>query len=74
LLETVSLVHRLPAWSHNLSQRLVKAPKLHLVDTGLTCHLLGADARRLSKDRLLPGRFGSLYERMMFIHDQLQIC
>jgi len=50
LLETVFLVHRLPAWSRNLGQRLVKAPKLHLVDTGLACHLPGADARRLAEE------------------------
>ena len=56
LLETVFLVHRLPAWSRNLGQRLVKSPKVHLVDTGLSCHLLGADARRLSEDRSLLGR------------------
>jgi len=41
---------------HNLGQRLVKAPKLHLVDTGLACHLLGANARRLAEDRTLLGR------------------
>lgn len=56
LLETVFLVHRLPAWSRNLGKRLVKAPKLHLVDTGLACHLIGADKRRLSEDRSLLGR------------------
>jgi predicted AAA+ superfamily ATPase len=56
LLETVFLVHRLPAWSQNLGKRLVKAPKLHLVDTGLACHLIGADARRVSGDRSLLGR------------------
>lgn len=56
LLETVFLVHRLPAWSRNLGKRLVKAPKLHLVDTGLACHLIGADAQRLSGDRPLLGR------------------
>lgn len=56
LLETVFLVHRLPAWSRNLGQRLVKAPKLHLVDTGLACHLLGADAAWLAEDRPLLGR------------------
>jgi uncharacterized protein len=61
LLETVFLVHRLPAWSRNLGQRLVKAPKLHLVDTGLACHLLAADARRLSEDRLLLGRLLESY-------------
>ena len=56
LLETVFLVHRLPAWSPNLGKRLVKAAKLHLVDTGLACHLLGTDARRLNDDRSLLGR------------------
>lgn len=56
LLETVFLVHRLPAWSRNLGQRLVKAPKTHLADTGLACHLLGVDSRRLSEDRPLLGR------------------
>lgn len=56
LLETVFLVHRLPAWSPNLGKRLVKAPKLHLVDTGLACHLIGADVRRISEDRALLGR------------------
>ncbi len=56
LLETVFLAHRLPAWSRNLGKRLVKAPKLHLVDTGLACHLIGAGTRRLSEDRPLLGR------------------
>ena len=56
LLETVFLVHRLPAWSPNLGKRLVKAPKLHLVDSGFACHLIGADARRLAEDRPLLGR------------------
>lgn len=56
LLETVFLVHRLPPWSPNLGKRLVKAPKLHLVDTGMACHLVGADSQRLSTDRSLLGR------------------
>lgn len=43
-------------WSRNLGKRLVKAPKLHLVDTGLACHLIGTDARRLSEDRSLLAR------------------
>lgn len=56
LLETVFLVHRLPSWTRNLGKRLVKAPKVHLTDTGLACHLLGVDARRLAEDRPLLGR------------------
>jgi len=61
LLETVFLVQRLPAWSPNIGKRLVKAPKMHLLDTGLACHLIGADARRLSKDRPLLGRMVETY-------------
>lgn len=56
LLETVFLVHRLPAWSPNLGKRLVKAAKLHLLDTGLACHLIGTEARRLHDDRSLLGK------------------
>lgn len=41
LLEALFIVHPLPAWSANLSKRLVKAPKVHLIDAGLTAHLRG---------------------------------
>ncbi len=48
LLEAVFLVHRLPPWSRNLLTRAVRHPKVHLVDTGLLCHLLGATVETLS--------------------------
>jgi hypothetical protein len=32
---------RLPAWHRTVRKQLVKAPKLHFVNTGLACHLLG---------------------------------
>ncbi len=48
LLETVYLVHRLPAWSTNLTKKAVKHPKLHFVDAGLAAHLLGMGAAALS--------------------------
>ena len=32
----------------NLGKRQVKAPKVHLADTGLAAHLLGLDERRLA--------------------------
>lgn len=41
LLEAVFLVQRVPAWSANLGKRLVRSPKLYLLDTGLACHLQG---------------------------------
>jgi predicted AAA+ superfamily ATPase len=40
-LETSFLCFRLPAWHRNFTKQLVKAAKLHLLDTGLLCHLLG---------------------------------
>ena len=42
VLETSFLVFRLPAFHSNTRKRLVKMPKLHFVDTGLACWLLGA--------------------------------
>ena len=59
LLEALFLVHRLPAWSVNLGKRLVKAAKLHIGDSGLACHLMGADAARFNQD---PALFGKIVE------------
>lgn len=47
LLEALFLVLRLPAWSSNLGSRQVKAPKIHLVDSGLAAHLRGDEASEL---------------------------
>ncbi len=41
VLEQVFLVKRLPAWSSNQLNRLVKAPKLQFLDSGLLSFLLG---------------------------------
>lgn len=41
ILETSYLVHRLPAWHGNIRKQVVKAPKLHFLDSGLVCFLLG---------------------------------
>lgn len=41
VLEASFVVFRLPAYSTNLRKRLVKMPKLHFVDTGVACWLLG---------------------------------
>jgi predicted AAA+ superfamily ATPase len=59
LLEAVFLVYRLPAWSANVGKRLVKAPKLHLVDTGLAAHLLGLDESGIAES---PQSLGALLE------------
>ena len=47
LLETVFLVYRLPAWSTNLTSRVVKHPKLHFTDAGLAAELLGVGPKAL---------------------------
>ncbi len=41
LLETLYLIHVLPAWTANLTSRDVKQPKVFLLDTGLAASLLG---------------------------------
>lgn len=41
VLEASYLVRRIAPWFRNLGKRLVKTPKLHLLDSGLLCWLLG---------------------------------
>ena len=41
VLEASYIVFRAPRWHRNLRKRAVKAPKLHVVDSGLACQLLG---------------------------------
>lgn len=41
VLERLFLIRTLPAWHRNASKRLIKAPKIHLIDSGLCCALSG---------------------------------
>ncbi len=41
VLEASFLAMRVPAYRSNLRKRQIKAPKLHFMDSGLACHLLG---------------------------------
>ncbi|MDP2821303.1 MAG: ATP-binding protein [Sulfuritalea sp.] len=59
LLETLFLVVRVPAWARNPGKRLVKAPKLFLLDTGMLAWLLDFPADKLLA---LPGLPGHLVE------------
>jgi predicted AAA+ superfamily ATPase len=52
-LEAVFLVQTIPAWSTNLTARVVHRPKLMITDTGLAARLLGG---RLRTDAELAGR------------------
>jgi len=60
LLELLYLVHRVPAWSRNIGQRLIKSPKLWLPDSGLACELIGYSAERLVSDD--TAQAGALFE------------
>ena len=47
LLEALYLVHLQPAWATSATTRAKRAPKLHLVDTGLAATLMGLGEREL---------------------------
>ena len=47
LLEALYLVHLQPAWATNATTRVKRAPKVHLVDSGLATSLLGIGEREL---------------------------
>lgn len=49
LFETVYLIHRLPAWSRNLTAKIKKRPKIHLVDSGFAAWLRGQSADSLAR-------------------------
>lgn len=41
ILETSYIIQQLPAWHTNIRKQVIKAPKLHFLDSGLVCYLLG---------------------------------
>ena len=47
-LQTVFLLHELPAWSRNLSSRTTSRPKVHLTDAGLVASLLEVEPAALA--------------------------
>jgi len=62
LLETVFLVRLLPPWFSNFGLRLIKSPKLYLLDTGLATHLTGATPEQI---RTQPRWNGPLFENFV---------
>ena len=62
LLEAMFMVHLLPAWTRNVGRRLIKAPKLLLLDTGITASRLGWTSAYLSKNR---GSIGFILEQFV---------
>ncbi len=70
LLEATFLIQALPAWSSNLSKRLVKSPKVAPVDSGLLCFLQGINEARLEED---PALLGPLLEAFVVMEVRRQI-
>lgn len=66
ILERLFLIRLLPAWHNNEGKRLLKTPKIHLLDTGLAATLAGVQA---SDWRTRRERFGHLLET--FVVQQL---
>ncbi len=66
VLERLFLLRRLPAWHRNEAKRLVKTPKIHLLDSGLAATLAGLEAADWTTRR---ERFGFLLES--FVVQQL---
>jgi hypothetical protein len=62
LLQATFLFQPLPAWSSNLGKQLIKSPKIHLIDSGLTAHLAGVTRQSLDRD---PVFFGHLFENFV---------
>jgi uncharacterized protein len=56
MLESLFITERLPAWSANQLNRLVRLPKRHIVDPAFLGPLLGVDLRGVMRDGDLLGR------------------
>src|SRR5690625_994652 len=59
ILKRLFLVHQLPAWHRNHAKRLIKSPKIHLVDTELSAALARLEPNQWLTD---AERFGALLE------------
>lgn len=55
VLEAGYVTWRLPPFHANLTKRLVKTPKLHFLDSGLACYLLGIRSADQLRDHPLRG-------------------
>jgi len=55
VLESSFIVFRLPRWHANLRKRAVKAAKLHFLDSGVACHLLGIRSAKQLETHPLRG-------------------
>ncbi len=61
ILESCRIIYLLPTYSRNLGLRVVKAPKVYFIDSGLVCYLTGLRDRK----HLMEGPMaGALFENL----------
>jgi len=65
ILELMFIIRRVPSYLKNRAKRLTaRMPKIHYVDTGLACHLLGIR----NEDQLLTSQYyGGLLENLVYM-------
>lgn len=63
ILEKMSVIFLIKPFSHNLSKRLTKAPKVYFLDTGLACRLQGWSS---PEPILTSPQQGGLFENLVF--------
>ncbi|MBS1558369.1 MAG: ATP-binding protein [Bacteroidetes bacterium] len=64
VLEASYVIFRLPPFHKNYKKRLVKAPKLYFIDTGLACYLLGIKNAREFTSHFA---YGALFENFVIL-------
>ena len=63
ILERNHFIHRVPAYSNNLNQRLIKTPKLYFSETSLACRLQGWTSL---PPLVVSPQIGGLFENLVF--------
>lgn len=69
-LQRVFLVHLVPAWSRNVTSKVVHRPKVVVTDTGLASYLLGVDPVSLARP---TSPIGALFETFVAIELRKQL-
>lgn len=64
ILSNIYLVDQLKPWHSNRNKRLIKTPKIHLLDTGVACRAMNITKKALISDKKI---FGHLLETFIYI-------
>jgi predicted AAA+ superfamily ATPase len=79
LLQAVFMAYLQPSWSNNLTTRLVKSPKVYLVDSGLLSYLLNVTVDRMVDDNFYTGNIvenfivGELKKQALWSSTQVEL-